>query len=214
MKYLLLTFLLFPFSEPNEHYSFVNDCLDIYIKLDAATTNYEEVVRIETNRKFLKKEINQYVDDLVMYSMNRLNKHIKSEDSLIQQVAKDLSSVLSNLVRINYQYLNFVTNTEFSNRELKKKGLEILNQLKQESRKFINISTGICMTTVNPNKKTNSQLQYLRITRGQLDNLNTKMKGAFTGLDNQNKTESTNYEKSTAILYHFLNLKSEYMDSE
>lgn len=128
-------------------------------------------------------------------------------------MAKDLSSVLSNLVRINYQYLNFVTNTESSNKELKKKGLETLNQLNQESRKFIDISTGICMTTVNSNKETENQLQYLLITQEQRDNLNNKMNSAFTGLDTQNKAESTNFEKSTAILYHFLNLKSQFLDN-
>ena len=213
MKYLLLAILLFPLSESNEPYSFVNDCLDIYIKLDSATAKYEEVVRTETDRKILNKEIKQYVDKLVMYSMNRLNEHTKSEDTLIQQVAKDLSSVLSNLVHINYQYLNFVTNKESAKKELKKKGLETLDQLNKESSKLIDISTGLCMITVNPNKNTNSKLQYLRITQEQGDILITKMNEAFTGLEKQNKAESTNYEKSTAILYHFLNLKSEFSNN-
>jgi hypothetical protein len=213
MKYILIITLLFPLSESNVPYSFVSDCLDIFIKLDSATTKYEQTIRTETDRQQLNKEIKAYVNELVMYSMNRLNQHTKSEDTLIQQVAKDLSGTLSNMVRINYEYLNFVTNTESSNKELKKQGLETLNNLKQESRKFIDISTGICMTTVNPSKKTEYQLQYLQITQEQRDNLNTKMKSAFTGLENQNKAESTNFEKSTAILYHFLNLKSEFSEN-
>ncbi len=214
MKYILFVILLFPVSESNAPYSLVNDCLDIFIKLDSATAKYKRTVQTETDRQQLVKEIKEYVDQLVMYSMNRLNNHTKSEDTLIQQVAKDLIGVLSNMVRINYQYLKFVTNTASSNKGLKKQGQETLNILEQESRKFIDISTGICMTTVNPNQKTLNQLQHLWLTKEQRDNLTTKMSNAFTGLDNQNKAESTNYEKSTAILYHFLNLKSEFLENE
>lgn len=213
MKYILFITLLFPLSGSNEPYSFVNDCLDIFINLNSATTKYEQIIQTETDRNQLNKEIKSYVNELVMNSMNRLNNHTKSEDTLIQQVAKDLTGVFSNMVRINYQYLNFVTNTKSSNKELKKQGLETLNNLKQESRRFIDISTGICMTTVNPSKKTENQLQYLLITQEQRDSLNAKMTNAFEGLNKQNKPESTNYEKSTAILYHFLNLKSEFLDN-
>lgn len=213
MKYILFLALLSPTTASVETHSFINDCLDIFIRLDTATKRYESIVRSEKDRQLLNKEIKQYVDELVMYSMNRLSKHTKSEDQLIQDVSTDLTNVLSNLVRINYQYLNFVTNKETTNKELKKKGLETLNKLAEESNKIIDISTGICMTTVEKNKKMDSQKQFLRLTLKQRDNLNTKMQKAFTGLENQNRAESTHFEKSTAIIYHFINLESEFSNN-
>lgn len=210
MKYLLLLILLFPTTTSDEPYSFINDCLDIFIRLDSATKKYESIVQTEKDQNLLNKEIKSYVDELVLYSMNRLNNYTKSDDQLIQSVSKDLTEELSNLVRINYGYLNFVTNTKSSKKELKSKGLEMINQLKEESRKFIDISTGICMTAVDPNKKTENQKQYLRLTYEQANSLILKMQDTFTNLDVQDNVESTHFEKSVAIINHFLNLDSEY----
>ncbi len=201
--------LLIQPSQNSSAFDFVNDCMDIFIKLDSATKEFELIVETERNKELLQLAVKDYTNEIVLYSMNRLNKHTKSENELIQHVSIDLTNALSNLVQLNYGYLNFVTNANYSKKELKQKGLETLSKLKTESGRFIDISTGICMVTVDESKKPENQKQYLLLTLEQKNGLITKMENYFGDLETQNKPESTHFEKSAAIFYHFLNLNSE-----
>lgn len=211
MKSILIVVFLFIQTNTNsQSYEFVNDCLAVFIKLDSATKEFESTVKTEKNKQILQQAVKNYTNQIVLYSMNRMAKYTKSEDKLMRQVSNNLTNTLTSLVHINYKYLDFITNEDYSSKELKREGLQTLSKINLESRKFIDVSTGICMVTIDKKKKTENQKQNLLLTLEQRNELNKKMENHFGELTSQSKTESTHFEKSTAIIHHFINLKSEF----
>lgn len=189
----------------NKEYEFVDDCVKIFIKLDSATTEFENVIRKETTQSVVQKATKEYVNVLLLDAYNKLIPYTKSSNLTIGAVSKDLQGALQSLVPICYEYLNFLTNTTYSNKELDSEGAELLISLKLESRKFIDISTGICMAMVDTQGAVlGIENQLILITMEQKEKLLSEMNNAFVGLDIQDKTESTHFEKSTAIVFDFL----------
>ncbi len=193
----------------NEQFDFVNDCIEVFAKLDKATTEFHSTLENKTDSEILKTTITEYNNELVLFSMNKLLKHSKSENQSIQEVATDLRNLITDLAKMNYEYLNFVTNSKYTEKELKTKSKSLLEHNKFVSGFFREISLGICMTLTKdkPNKKNDEQ--YSELTLSQRNLLNKSLIEKF-GKSIKKGTEigsKTPFEYSSRLIYEFLNME-------
>ncbi len=205
---LIIGLLIGKSTLANNQFEFVNDCIDVYAKLDKATAEFHSTLENNTNSDILKTAITEYNNELVLFSMNKLLKHSKSENKNIQEVVTDLRNLITDLVKMNYKYLNFVTNSKYTKNELKKKSKSLIEQNKFASGFFREISLGICMTLVKnkPNKKNDKQ--YSELTLSQRNLLNSKLINEFgESIKKGTEVESkTPFEHSSRLIYEFLNM--------
>jgi hypothetical protein len=196
----------------NEQFDFLNDCIEVFSKLNESTNEFYSTLENNTNSEILKTNITTYNNELVLFSLNKLSKHTKSENSNIKEVATDLTNLTTDLVKMNYEYLNYVTNSKYSENELKKKNKSLVEQNKFASNFYREISLGICMTLVksNPNKKEDKQ--FSELTLNQRDLLNSRLKHKLgKSVKKGTKIESKNsFEHSLRIIYEFLNMEWEF----
>ena len=196
----------------NDQFEFVNDCLDVYAKLNSATTEFHSTLESSTNPDVLKKAIAEYNEELVMFSMNKLLKHSKSENKNIQEIATDLRSLITDLVKMNYDYLNFVTNSKYTEKELKKKSESLIMENKFASGFFREISLGIVGTLVKDKPNEQKDVQYSELTLKQRNSINEKLKKYYgNSIKKGTKVESkTPFEYSSRLIYEFLNMEWEF----
>jgi|26BtaG_2_1085354.scaffolds.fasta_scaffold10357_2 hypothetical protein len=211
INYILLVIglLIGKITLANEQFDFVNDCIEVFAKLDKATTELHSTLESKTDSEILKTTITEYNNELVLFSMNKLLKHSKSENQNIKEVATDLRNLITDLVKMNYEYLNFITNSKYTEKELKTKSKSLIEQNKFVSGFFREISLGICMTLVKdkPNKKNDEQ--YSELTLSQRNLLNKSLiekfgKSIKKGTEVESKTP---FEHSSRLIYEFLNME-------
>ncbi len=196
----------------NDQFEFVNDCIDVYVKLNSATTEFHSTLENSTNPEELKKAIAEYNDALVMFSMNKLLKHSKSENKNIKEVSTDLRNVITDLVKMNYDYLNFVTNSKYTKTELKKKSESLMMENKFASGFFREISMGLVATLVKGNTNKQNDIQYSELTLKQRNSINDKLiKNYGKSIKKGTKVESkTPFEYSSRLIYEFINMEWEF----
>jgi hypothetical protein len=196
----------------NDQFDFVSDCLDVYEKLNSATTEFHSTLENNTDSEVLRKAITEYNNELVMFSMNKLLKHSKSENKNIQEVATDLRSLITDLVKMNYGYLNFVTNSKYTETELKKKSESLIMENKFASGFFREISLGIVSTLVKDKPNNKKDVQYSELTLKQRNSINEKLINSYgKSIKKGTKVESkTPFEYSSRLIYEFLNMDWEF----
>ncbi len=196
----------------NDQFDFVSDCLDVYEKLNTATTEFRSTLENNTDSEVLKKAITEYNNELVMFSMNKLLKHSKSENKNIQEVTTDLRSLITDLVKMNYGYLNFVTNSKYTKTELKKKSESLIMENKFASGFFREISLGIVATLVKDKPNNKKDVQYSELTLKQRNSINEKLINSYgKSIKKGTKVESkTSFEYSSRLIYEFLNMDWEF----
>ncbi len=196
----------------NDQFEFVNDFLDVYAKLNSATTEFHSTLENSTNPMELKKAIAEYNDVLVMFSMNKLLKHSKSENKNIKEISTDLRKVITDLVKMNYDYLNFLTNSKYSETELKKKSESLVMENKFASGFFRDISLGLIATLIKDNPNNQNDVQYSELTLKQRNSINEKLMNNYgKSIIKGTKVESkTPFEYSSRIIYEFLNMEWEF----
>ena len=211
-KYYLIYKKTTKITSVNEQFDFLNDCVEIFSKLDESTNEFYSILENNTNSEILKTNITTYNNELVLFSLNKLSKHTKCENSNIKEVATDLTNLTTDLVKMNYEYLNFVTNSKYSEIELKKKNKSLVEQNKSASNFYREISLGICMILVksNPNKKEDKQ--FSELTLNQRDLLNNKLRQKLgKSVKKGTKIESKNsFEHSLRVIYEFINMEWEF----
>lgn len=141
--------------------------------------------------------------------MNKLLKYSKSENLNILEIATDLRNLITDLVKMNYEYLNFITNSKFTEKELKEKSESLIEQNMFVSGFFREISLGICMTSVKENKNVKNDEQYSELTLSQRNLLNKSLikkfgKSVKKGTEAESKTP---FEYSSRLIYEFLNME-------
>jgi len=102
IKYIFLVIGLFIGSETfaNDQFDFINDCLEVFAKLDKAIAEFNLTLANNTDSDKLKAAITEYNNELVLFSMNKLLKHSKSGHQNIQEVATDLRNLITDLIKI------------------------------------------------------------------------------------------------------------------
>ena len=211
-KYYLIYKKTTKITSVNEQFDFLNDCVEVFSKLNESTNEFYSILENNTNSEILKTNITTYNNELVLFSLNKLSKHTKSENRNIKEVATDLTNLTTDLVKMNYEYLNYVTNSKYSEKELKKKNKSLVEQNKFASNFYREISLGICMTLIksNPNKKEDKQFSELTLNQRNLLNNRLKQKLGVS-VKKGTKIESKNsFEHSLRIIYEFLNMEWEF----
>jgi len=196
----------------NDQFEFTNDCLDVFAKLNSSTTEFHSVLKNSTNSEELKKAIAKYNDALVMFSMNKLLKHSKSENKNIQKTATDLRNLITDLVKMNYKYLNYVTNSKYTEAQLKKKTESLIMENKFASGFFRQISMGIVATLVKDKPNKQKDTQYSELTLKQRNLINEKLISNYgKSIKKGTKVLSkTPFEYSSRLIYEFLNMDWEF----
>ena len=147
MKKTIL-FLLFFFisytSNANESFEFTKDCIKIFKVLNESTLIFVQKVQNAKNKESVENLTMKYVTTLVD-AQNILLKHTKSPDSSISEVAYDLRSLLSDLVKENYSFLNTIKKSS----SIKNIYTDFIVKIGFITAYFGNISLGICSTTVD-----------------------------------------------------------------
>ncbi len=208
INYILLFFglLIGNTTLANEQFNFINDCIEVFAKLDKATIEFNKTLTNNTDSDKLKTAISEYNNELVIFSMNKLLKYSKSENLNILEIATDLRNLITDLVKMNYEYLNFITNSKFTEKELKEKSESLIEQNMFVSGFFREISLGICMTSVKENKNVKNDEQYSELTLSQRNLLNKSLiekfgKSVKKGTEVESKTP---FEYSSRLIYEFL----------
>jgi hypothetical protein len=196
----------------NDQFNFVNDCIEVFSKLDKATTKFQTTLESKTESELLKIAITEYNNELILYSMNKLLKYSKIENNNIQEVATDLRNLMSDLVKMNYEYLNFITNSKYTEKELKKKSESLIEQNKFVAGFFRETSLEICMTLAKDKPNKEYDKQYSELTLNQRNLLNASLIEKFgKSVKKGTKVESkTPFEYSSRIIYEFLNMVWEF----
>ncbi|OUS13889.1 hypothetical protein A9Q93_08885 [Nonlabens dokdonensis] len=193
----------------NDHFNFVDDCIKVFSRLDKTTLEFRTTLENKTESELLKTAITEYNNELVLYSMNKLLKYSKSENSNIKEVTTDLRNLMTNLVQMNYEYLNFVTNSEYTKKELKKKNKSLIDQNKLVTGFFREISLGICMTLAKekPNKEKNKQYSVLTLNERNLLNASLIEKFGKSVKKGTEVESKSPFEYSSRLVYEFLNME-------
>ncbi|MFY0630605.1 MAG: hypothetical protein JXR05_09500 [Flavobacteriaceae bacterium] len=84
----------------NQEFEFVSDSIDIFTKLDKSTIEFYSTLENSTDPDKLYAEIIDYNKDLTLFSLNKLSKYTKSENLIIEAVANDLNTVITDLVKL------------------------------------------------------------------------------------------------------------------
>src|SRR5690554_6190429 len=78
----------------NNEFNFVKDCIEIFSKLDRATTEFNSTIGNNNNPTILQNATKKYNNELVMTAMNKFSKYSTSQNPNIKEVATDLSNLL------------------------------------------------------------------------------------------------------------------------
>ena len=214
LNHLLLIFVLFIGNTTfaNDYFDFLNGCIEVFSKLDKATIEFQNTLENKTDSDLLKTATTKYNDELVLYSMNKLLEFSKSENNNIKEVATDLRNLMSDLVKMNHEYLNFITNSKHTEKELSEKSKSLIEQNKFVSGFFREISLGICMTLAKDKPNNDKDKQYSQLTLNQRNLLNTLLIGEFgKSIKKGTKIESnTPFEYSSRLIYEFINMEWEF----
>ncbi|MBI9041831.1 hypothetical protein [Lutibacter sp.] len=215
--FLLMTFLIGNLLFANEHFKLLNDCTDIFIKMDKGTIEFENIIKTNSNINDLNFSIKKYNDLIVLYSLNNLLKYTKSENEEIKGISKDIKNLLSDLVKNNYVFLNSILNTKLSKLEI----TENANKLIQKNRlvtQFINqISLGLINAVLKENNTKNKKTQYLKISYKEKLEISRKIKSNFKksikrGLkETLRDNNTTSFEKSLVLIYDFFNIRNDWV---
>lgn len=214
----ILTFFILNTAAATEHFDFLNDYLEVNKLMNTASLEFKAVVGQETNIETLKKAINEYNNTIVLQSLNLLVKHTKSDDTGIKKLAVDLSNLLSDLVRNNYEYLAFISNGKATKDAIKKRGEELIRKNEFASQFFNEMTLGILAEIVKERPAEGSKdAMYLKITRSEKASLEEKIRSAYgntvkRGLQATLKDKnSTAFEQSSVMIYDFFQIKNEWV---
>lgn len=211
MKKTIL-FLLFFFisytSNANESFEFTKDCIKIFKVLNESTLIFVQKVQNAKNKESVENLTMKYVTTLVD-AQNILLKHTKSPDSSISEVAYDLRSLLSDLVKENYSFLNTIKKSS----SIKNIYTDFIVKIGFITAYFGNISLGICSTTVDSQiENSSNDLQYSKLTLKQRNEINQLLIDSFgkSIKKGQIVQSETGFEASCRIIYEFFNLEWEF----
>lgn len=214
LKYILFVIVLFigKTMPANEQFDLVNDCIEVFSKLNSATLDFYRTLENNTDSDKLKKGISDYNNQLVMFSLNKLSRYSNSEDNDTYKVATDLSKLISDLVKMNYEYLNYVTNSKYSEKELKQKSESLIEQNNFVSGFSREITLGLCMTLAKNNPKSGDDKQYSHLSLNQRNLLNDLLNKEFgnTIKEGTKIKSKTPFEYSSRLIYEFINLEWEF----
>lgn len=191
-----------------ESFTFMNDCIAVFSKLNDATHKLYATLKSNTNSEILKTDIDSYNKVLHLVSFDVIYKYTQSENKKIRKSATDLTFLITDLMKLNYAYLDFITFSKHTADELKKRNELLHKQNKLSVNALEEISLEICLILIkeNPNHKVK---QYSVLTLNQRNLLNIELMNKFgVSINKREENDIKNsFESSSILIYTFLNME-------
>ena len=206
--FLSLFFFISYTSKANESFEFTKDCIKSFKLLNESTLIFVQKVQKAKNKKTVESLTMEYVSTLVE-AQNILLKYTKSPDLSISEVASDLCSLMSDLVKENYSFLSTIKKSS----SIKNICTDFIVKVGFITAYFGNISLGICSATIDSQiENPSTELQYSKLTRKQRDEINQLLIDSFgkSIIKGQSVQSETGFEASCKIIYEFFNLEWEF----
>lgn len=213
IKFLILIGLLFANTNlKNEEFYFVSDCINGFSKLHKATNSFYAC--LQRGDGFVKRssKIREYNEELISFSSTTLSKHSTSENSLIKGISVDLNKLIGELLDMNNNYLNYITNSDFTKKDLEAKTKILIDKNKDATSVLIDMSFGICLTMLLPQQDKKLENQSTVLTLNQRNHLNEKLITEFGKSISKGTTISskTYFEYISRRVYDFINKEWEF----
>jgi len=210
-KLLTLTLTIFLVSNccfASQESEFIKAHINSFSELNVVVQTFERKLLNIKSKDTALKYIDQYSLSiekvLPVYSKY---KHAKSE--LISEVSADVSNILTDILKNNYELLAKLVKPDFDSSLLKSECEKTVKENQYRSGFLKDVSIGICMTTVKDkpkNAKANEQFSMLTIKeRDEIDNMLTAIYGKRIKNMKKKKTV-TPFEYSCVAIYEFINM--------
>ncbi|QWX84842.1 hypothetical protein H0I23_04150 [Cellulophaga sp. HaHaR_3_176] len=205
-----LSYMKIKVESENEEFKFVNDCIEIFSKLNEATNKFYSKLENNTNTKILIANIDAYNEALNHLSIanDSIYKYTQSENRKIRKSAIDLSFLINDLTALNYEFLNFIILKKHPVNEVIERNKLLIKQNKINLSSIKEISLEIRLTLVKESLN-NKDEQCSVLTLNQRDLLNSQLIEKFgKSVKKRDKNDIKNsIENSSSLIYEFLNME-------
>lgn len=186
---------------------FLNDCITTFSNLDKATIEFQSILKSEKEKGKIQSASMKYVS-VIMESQNNLLPHTKSQDENIITVSNDLRSLMNDLVKENYTFIQSLS----ANKDNSKTSLEFSSKIDFVTGFFKEISLGICMGLVDNTKQENENFDHVKITKKEHSKIENLLVQSFgkSVKNGQSSYSKTAFEHSAKMIYEFLQLPLEF----
>lgn len=188
---------------------FITDNIIYFYDLHNSSIEFDKQLLYIKDVESAKKSIDNYSLQIEK-SIGVLSKYKNTKDEDINEVANDLSKLLSDMLSNNYQLLGKLINENYPNKNLKKDCLDLVNKNSFASNFFRDISLGVCMSMAKEKPVgAKGNEQFLKLTKKQRDSINDLLITKFGETIKQGKEvkSKTPFEYSCRLIYEFINMK-------
>lgn len=212
MKSIILFSLIFLFNtqlRASNEYTFINMHIQEFHKLDVAVQSFEDDMLNPNDVESALKSIDEY--SLALENViPKYSEYKDSENELLKKIATDLTKLLSDITKNNFQLLGKISKSDFDESELKKECKTLVDKNQFISSFIKQVSIGICMITVEERPEgASKEEQFSKLTKEERDNINNKLLELygenFTLLKKENT--KTPFQYSCVAIYEFLNME-------
>ncbi len=205
-KYILviIVFFIWKTSKANEHFNFINDCIQLYVELEKINDVYSKEIEENIQKEVLKKLIIQCNRELNSLSESYLLKYSESKIKAIQKSVKHYKVGISTLVKQNNAYLASLTNSEISQKKIIRKYNLLVRKSNLTLTYLSGISAHLCGVSVKDFKKMISTLTLKQ--RNLLNEQLIKGFGEDLKKGSKIKREEGSFANTAAFIYAYINL--------
>ena len=187
---------------------FLTDHINTFYELHNSSIEFDQQLLYIKDVESAKKSIDDYSLQIEK-SIGIFSKYKKTKDENINEVATDLSKLLSDMLSNNYQLLGKLIKEDYPNENLKKDCLDLVNKNSFASNFFRDISLGVCMSMAKekPSEAKENE-QFLKLTKKQRNSTNNLLITKFgeTIKEGKDVKSKTPFEYSCRLIYEFINM--------
>ena len=188
---------------------FLSDHITTFHDLHNSSNKFDQELLYVKNIESAKKSIDDF-NLQIEKSISIYSKHKGTNDDKVNEVTIDLTNLLSDILKNNYQLLGLLIKEDYSKENLKKDCFDLVNKKQRAANFFKEISLGVCMslTKVKP-KGAKENEQFIKLTEIQRDSINKLLISKFGKTIKKGKEveSQTSFEYSCRLIYEFINMK-------
>lgn len=209
---LILTLTISNISFAQTENGFLIDHINTFYELHNASIEFDKQLLYIQNIDSAKKSIDTYSLQIEK-SIGVFIKYKNTKNPQLNEVATDLSKLLSDILQNNYQLLGKLIKDDYSKDNLKQDCLDLVNKNQFASNFFRDISLGVCMVLAKEKPKgAKKNQQYLKLTKKERNHINELLIEKFGKSIEKGKQikSKTPFEYSCRLIYEFINMKWEF----
>jgi len=213
---LILALIFSNISFGQTENDFLNDYINTFYELHNTSIEFDKQLLYIQNIDSAKKTIDTYSLQIEK-SIGVFTKYKNTKNSQISEVSTDLTKLLSDILRNNYQLLGKLIKDDYSKDNLKKDCLELVNKNQFASNFFKDISLGVCMVLAKEKpKEAKENQQFLKLTKKERNQINELLIEKFGKSIEKGKQikSKTPFEYSCRLIYEFINMKWEFENED